>query len=136
MYGKSFAYELNFSFFCLIVMLIFSFFLWSWFQIILSYTFFVHKKIKYSSGFFHLLFLPCASLQSGTIKYNPEVTLLSILQSWTKFLKQNREIQLKWTSKEKFDIYFCVFLAAIPKYYYFRKGDWALGCLHPNLRFS
>ena len=36
-------------------------------------------------------------------------TLETILQSWAKYLEQNREIQSSWTGKEKFDIYFCVF---------------------------
>ena len=31
------------------------------------------------------------------------------LQSWTKYLQQNREIQENCTSQEKFNIYFCMF---------------------------
>ena len=40
---------------------------------------------------------------------NRQKTLHVGLQSWAKYLEQNREIQSNWTGQEKFDIYFCLF---------------------------
>ena len=58
-----------------------------------------------------------------------------MLQSWTKYLEQSKEIQENWTIIEKFDIYFCVFFDYITKVL-FLKGRVDTGvCLHPNLRF-
>ena len=54
------------------------------------------------------------------------VKLTFFLQSWAKYLEQNREIKQNWAGKEKFNIYFCVFLLLLPNFNFW-KGDWTLG---------
>ena len=48
------------------------------------------------------------------------------LQSWAKYLQQNREIQYNWTGRKSLILLLRVFWLLLPKFNFW-KGVWALG---------